>query len=86
MELIATMVVLTTIFTLWFLLNALRSESTVKKQNNQTQKLNNEVQLLIDDMSPREFYTRKMSQTSLIWDPRTQAYLRKWSKNDTTFH
>ena len=57
-----------------------------RKQNNKTHFLDNELQSKIDEMSPREFYTRKMSQTNLIWDPRTQAYLRKWSKNDTTFH
>ena len=57
-----------------------------RKQNNKTHFLDNELQSKIDEMSPREFYTRKMSQTNLIWDPRTQAYIRKWSKNDTTFH
>ena len=58
----------------------------VKKQNNKTQKIDTELQSLLDDMSAREFYIQKMSQTNLIWDPRTQAYIRKWSKNDTTFH
>lgn len=58
----------------------------VKKQNNKTQKIDTELQSLLDDMSAREFYIHKMSQTNLIWDPRTQAYIRKWSKNDTTFH
>ena len=58
----------------------------IKKENIKTQKIEDELQSLLDDMSAREFYIHKMSQTNLIWDPRTQAYLRKWSKNDTTFH
>jgi len=58
----------------------------IKKQNIKTQKIDDELQCLLDDMSAREFYIHKMSQTNLIWDPRTQTYIRKWSKNDTTYH
>jgi len=58
----------------------------IKKENIKTQKIEDELQSLLDDMSAREFYIHKMSQTNLIWDPRVQAYIRKWSKNDTTYH
>ncbi len=58
----------------------------IKKENNKTQELNNKIQSTIDNMTPRELYIHKASQNKLIWDRRTQAYIRKWSKNDTTFH
>ncbi len=74
------------ILTTALLISSLYHENDRKKQNNTTQKDNIKLQSLLDDMSPREFYTHKMSQTNLIWDPRTQAYIRKWSKNDKTFH
>ena len=77
-------------FIAFFILFALTLQKSTKENhknfNNATQNFNTELQSIIDDMTPREFYTYKMSQTKLIWDPRTQAYLRKWSKNDTTFH
>lgn len=57
-----------------------------KKQNKTTQQMEIELQSLLDEMNARDFYIHKVSQASLIWDPRTQAYIRKWNKNDTTYH
>ena len=54
----------------------------IKKENNKTQKVNNELQSMLDDMTPRDFYIHKMSQTNLVWDRRTHAYVRKWSNNE----
>ena len=87
MDFISVLFIAATITTVGFLIVTVWNEYS-RKQNNETHFLDNELELQskIDNMSPREFYTRKMSQTNLIWDPRTQAYLRKWSKNDTTFH
>ena len=82
MEFFISFVLITT----FFLLNVTWFKNDRKKQKNTTQQIESELQSKIDSMTPREFYTHKMSQTSLIWDHRTQAYLRKWSKNDTTFH
>jgi len=48
-----------------------------KKENNKTQELHNEIQYTIDNMSPRDFYTHKMSQTNLVWDSYTQTYIKK---------
>ena len=81
-----TFLIITGALTVGLLLSTLYHENDRKKQNNTIQKDNIKLQSLLDDMSPREFYTHKMSQASLIWDPRTKAYIRKWSKNDTTFH
>jgi len=86
MEFLSLLFFVSAILVTYCLLNTLWSERNRKNQKNETQNFNNELQSVIDDMTPREFYTHKMSQTKLIWDPRTQAYLRKWSKNDTTFH
>ena len=58
--------------------------SFVKKQNNETQNINNEIQCLLDEMSPRDFYIHKMAQTSLEWDSKTNTYVKKWSNNDDT--
>ena len=58
--------------------------SFVKNQNNETQNINNEIQCLLDEMSPRDFYIHKMSQTSLEWDSKTNTYVKKWSNNDDT--
>ena len=71
---------------LFYFLFALLYRSSEKKLNNVIQNQNNEIQSILDNMSPRDFYTHKMSQANLIWDPRTQAYIKKWSKNDTTYH
>jgi len=54
----------------------------IKKENNKTQELHNEVQSTIDDMTPRDLYIHKISQNNLIWDRRTHSYIKKWSKNE----
>ena len=86
MEIISSLFLAAVILTTFIFLKALWIEADRKSKKNTIQDVDTAIQSKIDDMSPREFYTRKMSQTSLIWDHRTQAYLRKWSKNDTTFH
>ena len=48
-----------------------------KKQNNETQNINNEIQYMIDNMSPRELYIHKVSQNNLVWDERTNTYIKK---------
>ena len=58
--------------------------SFVKNQNNETQNINNEIQYLLDEMSPRDFYIHKMSQTTLEWDSKTNTYVKKWSNDDCT--
>ena len=54
----------------------------IKKENNKTQELHNEVQSTIDDMTPRDLYIHKISQNNLVWDRRTHSYIKKWSKNE----
>ena len=58
--------------------------SFIKNQNNETQNIDNEIQYMLDEMSPRDFYIHKMSQTSLEWDTKTNTYVRKWRDNDST--
>ena len=48
-----------------------------KKQNNETQNINNEIQCMIDNMSPRELYIHKVSQNNLVWDEKTNTYIKK---------
>ncbi len=74
---------LTTIYLITTLLLEINKE---KKVNNIIQNLDNELEYKIDNMTARELYIHKASQNRLIWDSRTQAYIKKWSKNDTTFH
>ena len=50
--------------------------------NNQTQNTNNELQSILDETTPREFYIHKMSQTNLVWDKKTQTYIKKWRNDD----
>jgi hypothetical protein len=54
----------------------------IKKENNKTQELHNEIQSTIDDMTPRDLYIHKISQNNLVWDRRTHSYIKKWSKNE----
>ncbi len=65
-----------------FFLEHIRRENS----KNRLQNIDNELQYHIDNMTPRELFIHKATQNKLIWDPRTQAYIRKWSKNDTTYH
>jgi len=53
------------------------SNNNKEKLNNVTQNQNNNIQCLLDNMSPRDFYTHKMSQANLIWDSKTQTYIKK---------
>ena len=48
----------------------------LKNKNNETQDINIELEYLLDQMSPRDFYIHKISQTSLKWDPETQTYTK----------
>ena len=43
---------------------------------NETQNTNDELQLLLDETTPREFYIHKMSQTNLVWNSNTQSYTK----------
>tara|TARA_Y100001937_G_scaffold107473_1_gene150174 strand:+ start:202 stop:450 length:249 start_codon:yes stop_codon:yes gene_type:complete len=56
----------------------------IKNKKNETQITDNEVQYLLDQMSPRDFYIHKMSQTTLKWDSKTNTYVKKWSDSDRT--
>ena len=56
----------------------------IKKENKETQISDVELECILDDMTPREFYIHKMSQTSLVWDEKTNMYVRNWSNNDST--
>jgi len=85
MDIMGALFFVTGIATLCLLLGMIFLE-LVRKEKNKTQDINNALQSRLDDMSARELYIHKVSQNNLIWDPRTQAYIRKWSKNDTTFH
>ena len=58
----------------------------IKDEKTKTQIINNELQSRIDNMTPREFYVQKISQNNLVWDHRTQAYIRKWAEKNTTYH
>ena len=48
-----------------------------KKENNKTQKIDNELKLILDKMSARDIYIHKISQNNLIWDKATQTYIKK---------
>jgi len=54
----------------------------VKKENNKTQEIHNEIQSTLDSMTPRDLYIHKISQNNLAWDHRTHSYIKKWSKNE----
>lgn len=49
---------------------------SIKVENNKTQKINNELELLLDNMSARDIYIHKMSQSNLVWDSKTQTYIK----------
>jgi|TARA_R110000824_G_scaffold314654_2_gene501524 hypothetical protein len=48
----------------------------IKKENNKTQEINNEIQSKIDSMTPRELYIHKISQNNLVWDHATHTYTK----------
>jgi hypothetical protein len=48
----------------------------IKLENNKTQKINSELELLLDNMSARDIYIHKMSQSNLVWDSKTQTYIK----------
>jgi len=48
----------------------------IKKENNKTQKINSELELLLDNMSARDIYIHKMSQSNLVWDSKTQTFIK----------
>tara|TARA_R100000005_G_scaffold94558_1_gene72975 strand:- start:365 stop:598 length:234 start_codon:yes stop_codon:yes gene_type:complete len=49
----------------------------IKKENSKTQKIDNELKLILDKMSARDIYIHKISQNNLIWDKTTQTYIKK---------
>ena len=49
----------------------------IKKENNKTQKIDNELKSRLDNMSVRDIYIHKISQNNLTWDKGTQAYIKK---------
>jgi|TARA_R110001583_G_scaffold7472_21_gene37033 hypothetical protein len=52
----------------------------IKKENNKTQDINNEIQSKIDNMTPRELYIHKLSQNNLVWDRATHTYTKMEQK------
>jgi MFS superfamily sulfate permease-like transporter len=54
----------------------------IKKENTKTQRINNKLQSLLDEMSARDIYIHKMSQNNLIWDHRTKTFIRNGAKNE----
>ncbi len=52
----------------------------IKKENNNTQKINNEIQSKIDNMTPRELYIHKLSQNNLVWDCSSHTYTKMEQK------
>jgi len=54
----------------------------IKKENTKTQRINNKLQSLLDEMSARDIYIHKMSQNNLIWDHRTKTFIRNGVKNE----
>ena len=48
----------------------------IKLENNKTQKINSELELLLDNMSARDIYIHKMSQSNLVWDSKTQTFIK----------
>ena len=54
----------------------------IKKENTKTQRMNNKLQSLLDEMSARDIYIHKMSQNNLIWDHRTKTFIRNGAKNE----
>tara|TARA_R110002020_G_scaffold401953_3_gene612123 strand:+ start:2189 stop:2425 length:237 start_codon:yes stop_codon:yes gene_type:complete len=52
----------------------------IKKENNKTQEINNEIQSTIDSMTPRDLYIHKLSQNSLVWDRGSHTYIKMEQK------
>lgn len=65
------------IFLIGFLLfSAAALFHLIKLENNKTQKINSELELLLDNMSARDIYIHKMSQSNLVWDSKTQTFIK----------
>jgi len=58
------------------LLTAAALAHSIKVENNKTQKIDSELELLLDNMSARDIYIHKMSQSNLVWDSKTQTYIK----------